>query len=227
MGKIMRTVSYAGCIVTLLAILTIGQASAAIVPFDGIDSSWLHPDYKGDPTGDWLAQINDVAPVRIGDDLQFQNRWYNGYAGTVDVRISYGGGQRYVCSGADEYVHYGINYGNYFPGSVSSVPFYATVMNCSEDAYNIVITHQYTYNGILYGSGQARGAGFRRATPEELAEAQTATPAPRDNATATATPAASSPPTPAPGFGFETMIMLACGAAIAIATTQLVKKGQG
>ena len=83
--KITGALLCAGCIAALLAVFAIGTASAAIVPFNGVEYSWLHHDDNGDPVADWIKRINDVAPVRNGDMMQFQNRWYNSYAGTADI----------------------------------------------------------------------------------------------------------------------------------------------
>ncbi len=106
---------------------------------------------KAQPTGDWLSQISDNIAVRKGDAMQFQNRYYNNFAGTADVRISYGGGQPYVCAGAEEYLYYGLNFGNYYPSGTVSVPLYSTVSNCSEEPNHLIVNHQYVYNGFLYG----------------------------------------------------------------------------
>jgi hypothetical protein len=210
--------------IAVLAASAIGTANAAIVPFNGTESSYLHPDGIGDPTGNWKSQIVDNIAVRTGDVLQFQNRWYNGYAGTADVRISYGGGQRYVCSGADEVIFYGLNYGNYYPGSTDSQPLYATVTNCSEEPNNLVINHQYVYNGYVYGcnvptdkwttkfheASQEELAAFAKMTQEErnataptLAPPEKPTPTPTPEATPTTVPLATDRPTsvPTPGIG--------------------------
>lgn len=141
-----------GCIAVLVAVFLISPASAAIVPFNGVEYSWLHHDDNGDPVADWIVRISDVAPVRNGDMMQFQNRWHNSYAGTADIRISYGGELAGICTGADEYVYYGLNYGNYYPSGNSAVPFYSTVLNCSKDPLYLMVTHQYVINGIQYGT---------------------------------------------------------------------------
>jgi hypothetical protein len=141
-----------GCIAVVVAVFMIGPASAAIVPFNGVEYSWLHHDDNGDPVADWIVRISDVAPVRNGDMMQFQNRWYNSYAGTADLRISYGGELAGICTGADESVYYGLNYGNYYPSGTSAVPFYSTVLNCSTNPLYLMVTHQYVFNGIQYGT---------------------------------------------------------------------------
>ena len=208
------------CVFSLVA-CPIDTASAAIVPFNGTDYSWLHLNIKNEPAGDWKSQIDDNIAVRPGDAMQFQNRWYNSLPGTADPRISYGGGQRYVCAGADEVIFYGLNYGNYYPGGTDSMSLYSTVSNCSAEPNNLVINHQYVYNGLTYGSNEVTDkwtARFHRASPEELA-AFTAMAPEQQNATAptlappekpAATPAAmpeedpvaQGPPTPTPGPGF-------------------------
>lgn len=208
-----------GFIVALLALLAIGTADAAIVPFDGTDYSWLHEDDKGVPTGDWITQINDTVEVRPGDVMQFQNRWYNNYAGTADIRISYGGGFRYTCMGADEYVYYGLNYGNYYPSGTESMPFYSTVTNCSsEEPYYLVANHQYVYNGMMYG---CIGPDFKWTMLFQMGNStnvtETDSPIQEDNAPATVTPeitgptAITSAPRSTPGFDFGSII-LASGA---------------
>jgi hypothetical protein len=229
MKKETRVLLIAGYIAALLAIGAAGTATAAIVPFNGTDYSWLHPNSMGDePTGDWITQINDTVEVRPGDSMQFQNRWYNGYAGTADIRISYGGGAKYTCAGADEYVFLGLNYGNYYPSGTESVSFYAMVTNCSEERNGLSVNHQYVYNGIMYGAGPFGGArGFRMATAENGTSGSFTGPDPHDNASAAGTPAVTGQPPAAgipvsaegaaqtPGFGFEAMILLADTFAVA------------
>jgi hypothetical protein len=213
----------AGCIVVMLTICFIGTATAAIVPFNGTQYSWLHANSKNDgPEGDWLGYIDDTISVRNGDSMQFQNRWYNGYAGTADIRISYGGGIKYTCVGADEYVYLGLNYGNYYPSDTASVPFYATVSNCSEEPYGLGVNHQYVFDGIMYGSGMRGGSRlFREAAPENGTSGNFTDPGLYDNASVTGTPAATAQPSatpssatteePAPtqGFGSDIIILLA------------------
>jgi hypothetical protein len=203
---------FAVCIVALAA-SAIGTASAAIVPFNGTDYSWLHDG----PEGDWITQIEDTVDVRAGDSMQFQNRWYNSYASTADIRISYGGGQPYVCLGADEYVYYGLNYGNYYPSGTESVPFYSTVSNCSEEPNHLVVNHQYVYNGLMYGCD---GPGFkwtmlfRKGSGENVTKDPAETPEEQVDSTpvttpsATVTPGATGQSTPVPGPGFDTMLFL-------------------
>jgi|AGTN01.3.fsa_nt_gi hypothetical protein len=205
---------------TILASSAISMANAAIVPFDGIEYSWLHENSRGDPTGDWITQINDTVAVRPGDTMQFQNRWYNGYAGTTDIRISYGGGTKYTCIGADEYVLLGLNYGSYYPAGEDSVSFYAAVTNCSEErTYGIAVNHQYVYNGIMYGAGPFGGAmGFRRAVAENGTSGNSIDTGLQDDASATDTSAIAAQPSstgvpttaaePTPGFGFGAVILV-------------------
>jgi hypothetical protein len=210
----------AGCIAAIMAVGAIGTANAAIVPFKGIEYSYLATGDSG-PYGDWIEQIDDLISVRTGDSMQFRNRWYNAYAGTADIRISYGGGFKYTCVGADEYVYYGLNYGNYYPSGTDSVPFYSTVTNCSPDEpYYLVVNHQYVYNGIMYGCD---GPGFKwtvlfqKGNGTNVAETVATTPEPQDNTPATATPVATpavtpavtGQPMPSPGFSFDAIILLA------------------
>jgi len=235
MKKEARVLLIAVCVAALLAIGAIGTATAAIVPFDGIEYSWLHLDSRDEPAGDWLEQIDDTISVRTGDSMQFQNRWYNSLPGTADIRISYGGGQRYTCVGADESVFYGLNYGNYYPSSKESVPFYSTVVASPGDPnsleeYSLVINHQYVYNGLKYGCNVAtdkwkirfKSTDQAPATPEVTAVPEqqnnspaTVTPTPAVTPTATVTPAVAGPPTPSPGSGIDVLVALACALAIA------------
>jgi hypothetical protein len=224
----------AGCIAAILTIGAIGTASAAIVPFNGTDYSWLHDGPRG-AEGDWITQIDDTVYVRNGDMMQFQNRWYNSYAGTADIRISYGGGFPYTCTGADEYIYYGLNYGNYYPSGTSAVPLYSTVMNCSEEPYSLVINHQYVYNGIMYGTnGQSFKwtMQFMERSRENVTEASIETSEQQDNSTAAVTPSATVPPeatghpTPSPGFGFEMLVALACALTIVLLTGSYKRKRQ-
>ena len=141
-----------GCAVALLATFAIGAASAAVVPFSGIEYSWLHHDDDQQPVAEWIKRINDLTPVRNGDMMQFQNRWYNSYSGTADIRISYGGEHAGICAGADEYVSYGLNYGNYYPSSTESMPYYSKVLACNKTPLTLLVSHQYVYNGIQYGT---------------------------------------------------------------------------
>jgi hypothetical protein len=198
-----------GCILAAIAAGTIGTANAAIVPFNGTEYSWLHEDTSGSgPGGDWIEQIHDTIPVRNGDVMQFQNRWYNAYAGTTDIRISYGGCAPYSCTGSDEYVFCGLNYGNYYPGGTDTMSAYATVTNCSNETYGISVNHQYVYNGIMYGSGPfGSGLGFREILENETPR-YVAGKGPDGNASATATaqpsaagmPGGTEQPAPAPGL---------------------------
>jgi hypothetical protein len=227
MKKEKRILVSAVCLAVLLVIGAGGTATAAIVPFNGIDSSWLHSDSKGQPTGDWLSQINDNIAVRQGDAMQFQNRYYNNFAGTADVRISYGGGQPYVCAGAEEYLYYGLNFGNYYPSGTASVPLYSSVSNCSEEPNHLIVNHQYVYNGFLYGCfvpAYKWTMRFHEATPEERGAMAVAAMEHQNNTTATAAPAVTPtavpmvsdrptpppPPPPTPGFDSGTLILLAC-----------------
>lgn len=207
----------------ILAVSAIGMANAAIVPFDGTEYSWFHDGSDKGAEGDWIAEINDTVAVRPGDTMQFQNRWYNGYAGTVDTRISYGGRFRYTCIGADEYVLYGLNYGSYYPSGTESVPFYSTVTNCSEEVYDILVNHQYVCNGVMFGAGYTLTMSFQRRTVEndtsdyvadtDLYENAYATEVPSATAqpSATVLPAVTEEPAPAPGFSFDIIITLASG----------------
>jgi hypothetical protein len=225
------------CLAILAVSLAIGTTSAAIIPFNGTEYSWLHPDYKGDPTGDWHSQIDDDIAVRPGDAMQFQNRYYNGYAGTADVRISYGGGQPYVCAGAEEYLFYGLNYGNYYPSGTAAVPLYSTVSNCSDEPNNLVVNHQYVYNGLVYGSCVSTDKWtmkLHRASPEELAAMPVAAPEQQNDTPATVTPAATQVvqptvndgPTPSLVSGLDAPVALACALAIACFVACTGKKRQ-
>ena len=190
MRKEARALLIAGCIAALLAVGAIGTATAAIVPFNGTDYSWLHDG----PEGDWITQIDDTVEVRPGDAMQFENRWYNGYAGTADIRISYGGNLKYVCAGADQYVLYGLNYCNYYPSGNESVPFYATVTNSSEEPYKILVNHQYVNNGIMHGSGHTWTMSFRRTDLENDTSGTVADPGQDEYASATNMPAVTARP---------------------------------
>ena len=212
----------------ILVACAIDTANTAIVPFNGTEYSWLHLNIKNEPTGDWKSQIDDNIAVRVGDAMQFQNRWYNSLPGTADPRISYGGGQPYVCSGADEVIFYGLNYGNYYPGGSDSMSLYSTVSNCSDEPNNLVINHQYVYNGIVYGSCVETDkwtAKFHQASPEELA-AFAAMPAEQQNESAptltppekpAATPATelvvTDRPAPSPTPGYSMLAALSCALA--------------
>ncbi len=162
MKKDNRALLNTGCVVAfaiMLACFATGTAFAAIVPFNGTDYSWLHANEKGDPEGYWITQIKDTISVRDGDMMQFRNRWYNSYAGTADVRISYGGGQPYTCIGSDEYASYGLNFGNYYPSGTESISYYAQVVASqggpdSLEEYSFTANHQYVYNGVIYGCAE-------------------------------------------------------------------------
>jgi hypothetical protein len=226
------------CVAALLAACAIDMASAAIVPFNGTGYSWLHLNIRDEPTGDWLEQINDTITVRTGDSMQFQNRWYNSLPGTADLRISYGGGQRYTCVGADESIYYGLNFGNYYPSSKESVPFYSTVVASpgdpnSLDEYNLVINHQYVYNGLKYGSNVETDKWtmrFKSTNQTPVTPGATAVPEQQNNSpttvtpTPTVTPVAADRPTPSPGFGIDAMVALACALAIAFLSDHGGKK---
>jgi hypothetical protein len=213
--------------VAILASFAIDMANAAIVPFDGIEYSWFHDGNDKGAEGGWITEINDTVEVRPGDTMQFQNRWYNGYAGTVDTRISYGGRFRYTCIGADEYVLYGLNYGSYYPSGTESVPFYSAVTNCSEEIYDILVNHQYVCNGVMFGAGYTLTMSFQRRTVEngtqdygtdtDLHENEYATPIPSATAqpSATVLPAVTEEPVPTPGFSFDTIILTSGAFAIA------------
>lgn len=229
-----------GCIAALLGVFLIGTASAAIVPFNGVEYSWLHHNDNGDPVADWIKRINDVAPVRNGDQMQFLNRWYNNYAGTADVRISYGGELAGICTGADESVYYGLNYGNYYPSGTSAVPFYSTVLNCSTNPLYLMVTHQYVFNGIQYGTLDPMDKSLLfqwRADINDSRVIQTpVTPVPTSGPTPANTikPTNGSKPTlvplppdtssPAPGFGFGSVLALVAVLAIAHALYGLTRK---
>ncbi|HUL62536.1 MAG TPA: hypothetical protein VLT35_05690 [Methanocella sp.] len=212
----MRSAGALACavfIAALLAVLATGRASAAIAPVNGVDYSWLHHADNGDPVADWFKRIQDIAPVRNGDDLQFQNRWYNSYAGTVDLRISYGGEVTGTCSGADESVYYGLNYGNYYPSSTGAVPFYSTILSCNATPYYLMVTHQYVYNGIMYGTldPMDKALCFQwRAQENDPRVIQTPTGTPTAKPTnTTPVPLPSATAKPSPGFDFGTVLLLA------------------
>jgi hypothetical protein len=224
-----------GCIAAMLAVFLIGTASAAIVPFNGVEYSWLHHDDNGDPVADWIKRISDVAPVRNGDAMQFQNRWYNSYAGTADIRISYGGELAGICTGADESVYYGLNYGNYYPSGTGAVPFYSTVLACNKTPLYLMVTHQYVFNGIQYGTLDPSDKSLLfqwRADINDSRVIQTSpTPAPEKEPTQT--PITGSPtlvPLPSnsssstSGFGFGSIIALVALLAIAHALSGIVRK---
>jgi hypothetical protein len=224
-----------GCIAALLAVFLIGTASAAIVPFNGVENSWLHHDDNGDPVADWIKRINDVAPVRNGDAMQFQNRWYNSYAGTADLRISYGGELAGICTGADESVYYGLNYGNYYPSGTGSVPFYSTVLACNMTPLYLMVTHQYVFNGIQYGTLDPADKSLLFQWRAEINDSRViqTSPTPGPEKEPTQTPITGSPtlvplpavtPAPSPGFGFGTVIALVAALAIAYALCGLARK---
>jgi hypothetical protein len=229
-----------GCIAALLGVFLIGTASAAIVPFQGVEYSWLHHDDNGDPVADWIKRISDVAPVRNGDLMQFQNRWYNNYAGTADIRISYGGEQAGICTGADESVYYGLNYGNYYPSGTSAVPFYSTVLACNVTPLYLMVTHQYVFNGIQYGTLDPADKSLLFQWRADINDSRviqtTVTPKPANGSSPTTTdrptngssptlvplPAQSSPTTP--GFGFGSVFALVSLLAIAHALSGILRK---
>jgi len=235
--KIAGAILCAGCIAALLTILAIGTASAAVVPFSGVEYSWLHHNDKGEPVADWIKRINDLAPVRNGDMLQFQNRWYNSFAGTADIRISYGGEQAGICAGADEYVSYGLNYGNYYPSSTESAPYYSKVLACNKSPLTLLVSHQYVYNGVQYGTINPDNDytmlfQWRAGADAEVTVTPTATanPSPTAAPNATARPSATptlvplpSMPAPSPGFDFGTAI-LSLASVLAVAGYCIVRK---
>jgi len=223
--KSARALLCAGCIVALLAVYATGTASAAIVPFNGVEYSWLHHDDNGDPVADWIKRINDVAPVRNGDMMQFQNRWYNTYAGTADIRISYGAEVPGTCSGADESVYYGLNYGNYYPSGTGSVPFYSTVSSCNKTPYYLMVTHQYVFNGIQYGTLDPNDKSLLfqwRADINDSRVIQDPTPTPTPTGTPTLVPLPAD--TSTPGFGFGSIIALISALAITYALYSIIRK---
>ncbi len=192
----------AGCIVALLAIFACGTASAAVAPFTGVEYSWLHHNDNGEPVADWIKRINDIVAVRNGDMLQFQNRWYNSYAGTADIKISYGGERSGICYGAEEYVSYGLNYGNYYPSSQESSPYYSQVLACNMTPRSLLVSHQYVYNGIQYGTINPDNDytmlfQWRYGT-DETPPVDEVTPTPRPSATVMATPTSMASATPTP-----------------------------
>jgi hypothetical protein len=224
MNKCARALMVSGCIAVMLVAFLVGTASAAIVPFNGVDASWLHHDDNGDPVADWVKRISDVAPVRDGDSMQWQNRWYNSYAGTADIRISYGGELAGICMGGDEYVYYGLNYGNYYPSGTGSWPAYSTVLNCSKEPKYLMATHQYVFNGILYGTLDPSDKSRLFQWRADLNDARIIpTPTPVPEKEPTQTPISGSPtmvPLPgdassSPGFDFNLVIALVAVLAVA------------
>jgi hypothetical protein len=238
MKKENRILLGAVCLAALLAIGAAGMATAAIVPFNGIESSWLHSDSKGLPAGDWVSQISDNIPVRKGDAMQFQNRYYNNYAGTADLRISYGGEIAGICTGADESVYYGLNYGNYYPSGQGSRPAHSTVLNRSTDLRYLMVTHQYVFNGILYGTMDPPDKTLLfqwRADINDSRVIQTSpTPAPSGTArptntntsTGTGKPTLVPPPSAmsSPGLDISTLIALVSALAIAYGLCGIARK---
>ncbi len=237
MKKSTRVLLCSGCAATLLAAFLIGTASAAIVPFQGVDQSWLHHDDNGDPVADWKKRISDVAPVRNGDIMQWQNRWYNSYAGTTDIRISTGGEVAGICEGIDEYVSYGLNYGNYYPSGTGSWSGYAHVYNCTKYAQYMMVTHQYVYNGIYYGtldpSDKSRLFQWRADINDPRVIQTSPTPVPtQEPAEPTETPATGKPtlvplpssPEPSPGFEFAGVLLLVAALAAAYVLFGIVSK---
>ncbi len=224
------------CAVIALSVFITGMASAAVIQFDGTEYSWLHKNSKGEPEGSWIKQIDDLATTRAGDIMQFQNRWYNSYAGTADIRISYGGGQSYTCIGADEYVFYGLNYGNYYPSGTDSVPFYSKVVANQGDPnsleeYNLVVSHHYVYNGIIFGSEASWSMRFRSVNQsgpgDAVPDAQNDIPAATSPVTASpspATPTVREMPTPTPAPG--SLAIPGCAIIIACAMACITKKRQ-
>ena len=222
-----------GFIAAVLAVFLISPVSAAIVPFNGVEYSWLHHDDNGDPVADWIKRISDVAPVRNGDMMQFQNRWYNNFAGTADIRISYGGELAGICTGADESVYYGLNYGNYYPSGTSAVPFYSTVLACNVTPLYLMVTHQYVFNGIQYGTLDPSDKSLLfqwRANINDSRVIQTSptppptpsgtgkptqSPTPTNGSKPTLVPLPSQTSTSTPGFGFGSIIALIAVLAIA------------
>lgn len=235
MKKENRILLSTGCLAALLAIGAIGTANAAIVPFNGTGYSWLHErPVIGGPWGDWITEIKDTVYVRTGDTVQFTNRWYNGYAGAADIRISYGGLVRYTCAGADEYVLYGLNYGNYFPSGTGSWSAYSTILNCSEERYPLSVNHQYVYNGIMYGSGPSWSLGFSKGTPGNSTANDAPDTNPQDEIYATvmpsiiptAMPIVSDAPSPSPSPGFGTLLTTGCMLTAVLITLSHHKKRQ-
>jgi hypothetical protein len=237
MRKSARILLGSGCIVALMAAFFVGTASAAIVPFNGVDYSWLHHDDNGDPVADWIKRISDIAPVRNGDVMQWQNRWYNNYAGTTDIRISSGGEVANICQGLDEYVSYGLNYGNYYPSGTGSWSAYAYVYNCTKFPQYMMVTHQYVYNGIYYGTldpaDKSRTFQWRADINDSRVIQTSPTPKPSQQAEPTETPKTGSPTLvplpssgtePSPGFELAGFIMLAATIAIAYALFGIVRK---
>lgn len=227
-----------GCIAVMLAVFLIGTASAAIVPFNGVEYSWLHHNDNGDPVADWIKRINDVAPVRNGDAMQFQNRWYNNYAGTADLRISYGGEIAGTCQGDDTSVYYGLNYGNYYPSGMGSWPAYSTVMNCSKDLQYLMVTHQYVFNGIMYGTLDPSDKTLLFQWRADINDSRVIQTPPSPTPTSTGTPTGTNtstntskptlvplpPATPSPGFGFGSLVALVSALAIACALYGIARK---
>ncbi len=221
----------AGCIAVLLAVFAVGTASAAVVPFNGIESSWLHHANSGEPVADWIKRINDVVAVRNGDVMQFQNRWYNSYSGSTDIRISYGGEHAGICAGIDEYVSYGLNYGNYYPSSSESIPYYSKVQACNTTPLTMLVSHQYVYNGIYYGTINPDNDYtmlflWRAASGSDVPFTPTIQPVvtatPSQSATVTAGPSSNAtlvplPPAPAPGFDIGQLALMAAILAIVYA----------
>lgn len=248
--KIAGALLCAGCITALLAVFAIGTASAAVVPFGGVEYSWLHHNDKDEPVADWMKRINDIVAVRNGDIMQFQNRWYNSYAGTADIKISYGGERPGICYGSDPYVSYGLNYGNYYPSSKESVPYYSRVLACNQTPRTLLVSHQYVYNGIQYGTINPDNDytmlfQWRYGTDETPPIDTEASPTPTPTATATPTGTASVTPTatatahpsttstpvplpsssaPAPGFGFGQLVALLAVLAIAYTGYGIARK---
>jgi hypothetical protein len=227
-----------GCIAALLAVFLIGTASAAIVPFNGVEYSWLHHADNGDPVADWIKRISDVAPVRNGDAMQFQNRYYNSYAGTADLRISYGGELAGICTGGDESVYYGLNYGNYYPSGTGSWPCYSTVLACNMTPLYLMVTHQYVFNGIMYGTLDPADKSLLfqwRADINDSRVIQTSpTPGPSQSPTQTPTrtPANGTPtlvplpsqPSSSPGFEFGSILVLISALVVAYLLYGIVRK---
>lgn len=215
MKKGAGTLFAAVCIATILAVCTFGTAFAAIIPVSGVEDTWLHHGDDGQPIADWKKRISDLAPVRAGDQVQFENRWFNSYEGSADIRISFGGDTPATVKGGDETVYYGLNYGNYYPSDTGSWPAYALITEANTTPYGIMVTHQYVYNGVYYGTlipedhtllFQWRAAENPPGTDSGTAPAPTATVKP--TATPRATPA-TTPTQSSPGFDFGMIIALA------------------